>query len=166
MSASQVRELAGDGHEIGNHTKTHTNLTTLSEAGVDAELAGANTAIQNAVGVTPTSCAYPYGQSNGTVQTVAAKYFKGCRGTSGGVNAAGQNRYDLRTYYVTTGTTAAQVRDAAAAAKASDAWIIFVYHGVGTVDTTDDVTTQSFSDQLTAIRGTGITIRTVSAQLG
>lgn len=166
MSAAEARQLVSDGHEIGNHSKTHANLTS---PGVDleTELGASNAAIRDAVGVTPTTCAYPYGQSNDAVRAVAAKYFRACRGTNGGTNAwSGLDRYDLRTYYVTTSTTPAQVQAAARSALTSGSWIIFVYHGVGTVGSSDDVTTQSFSDQLQAIRGTGIPIRTVSQAIG
>jgi peptidoglycan/xylan/chitin deacetylase (PgdA/CDA1 family) len=164
MSANEVRQLRAAGHEIGNHTASHAKLTTLSASAVEKELAGANAAIKAATGATPSTCAYPYGQSNDTVRSVAAKHFSACRGTNGGTNPpSGFSRYDLRTFYVTTGTSVSAVRDAAASAKAAGTWIIFVYHGVGSVNTTDDVTTQQFTDQLGAIRGTGISIRTVGS---
>jgi Polysaccharide deacetylase len=165
MSAAQVRALAAAGHEIGNHTRDHANLTSLGRAQVEAEFADAQAAIRERAGVTPTTCAYPYGAVDATVEAVAAKYFTACRGTSGGTNGSGTDRYALRTFYVHTSTTADQVRAAAQSARNAGAWIVFVYHGVGKVGSSDDVTTASLSAQLDAIRGTGIPIRTVAQAL-
>ncbi|MDQ1286773.1 MAG: hypothetical protein QG622_338 [Actinomycetota bacterium] len=164
MSASQVRELAADGHEIGNHTKSHANLKSASGTQAETELSGAQEAIRSATGITPTTCAYPFGQSSEAARSVAARQLRACRGTGGGTNpTSGFSRYDLKTFYVTTSTSTAAVRDAADKAKASGSWVVFVYHGVGQVSSTDDVTTQSFIDQVNAIRGTGIPIRTVAS---
>jgi hypothetical protein len=132
---------------------------------VDAEFADAQNAIRNRTGVTPTTCAYPYGAANATVEAEAAKYFTACRGTDGGTNGSGTDRYDLRTFYVHTSTTADQVRAAAQSARDAGAWIVFTFHGVGTVKSTDDVSTASLSAELDAIRSTGIPIRTVAQAL-
>jgi peptidoglycan/xylan/chitin deacetylase (PgdA/CDA1 family) len=167
MAAPQLRRLAAGGHEIGNHTKTHDDLTTLSSSEVDSQFAASQAKIRKASGVTPTTCAYPYGRSDASVQRIAAKYFSACRGTSGGVNkAASVKRYDLRAFYVTTSTTPAQVRKAAADAKANGTWIVFVFHGVGSVKSSDDVTTSAFANEIKAIKSTGITVRTVGQVSG
>jgi hypothetical protein len=132
---------------------------------VEAEFADAQAAIRSKVGVTPTTCAYPYGAHDATVERIAAKYFTACRGTDGGTNGSGADRYGLRTYYVHTSTTAAQVRAAAQAARDAGTWIVFVYHGVGSVGSSDDVTTASLQAQVAAIQATGIPIRTVAQAL-
>lgn len=70
--ASEWRDVAQSGHEIGNHTMTHPctgNLEFTRENPIedytlermDAELARANAVIAELVGVTPTTFAYPCG---------------------------------------------------------------------------------------------------------
>lgn len=69
---STVRRIVNEGHRIGNHSYTHSNLTLLSAAGVEQELTSTQTAVRQASGVTPTGFRPPYGAVNGTVRNVAA----------------------------------------------------------------------------------------------
>ena len=167
MNATQVRQLVADGDEIGNHTRDHTNLATLSASQVSAEFTDSQTVIANQIGVTPTTCAYPYGSHNSTVDSVAGNFFRGCRETGGGLNTSGSLRpYALTNYYVGQTTTAADIRNAAEQAKAQNAWVIFTYHGVDPSGTgSEDVTPTNLAAQLDALRSTGIPVVTVSAAL-
>jgi peptidoglycan/xylan/chitin deacetylase (PgdA/CDA1 family) len=163
MSPTEARQLVADGDEIGNHTRDHSDLATLSSAAVEAEFADSQAVIQDQLGVTPTTCAYPYGSSNATVQAVAAKHFTGCRGTGSGTNTAGSlATYNLRVFYMYSSTTAADVRAAAQSAIASKSWVIFVYHGVGTGGTNEDVSVAGFQAQVQALKDSGISVQTVS----
>lgn len=162
MSASQVRQLASEGNEIGSHTRDHGHLTSLSSAQVEAEFADSVAALRAQAGVTATSCAYPYGETNSTVESIAAKYFRTCRGTGPGTNGSGADLLNLRVFYVHTSTSAADVRAAADAANAAGAWIVLVYHGVGSVNSSDDVTTDQLASQVSALKASGIQIRTVT----
>jgi peptidoglycan/xylan/chitin deacetylase (PgdA/CDA1 family) len=164
MSPTEVKQLAAEGDEIGSHTRDHSNLTSLSSSGVEAEFADAQAAIKSQTGVTPTTCAYPYGASNASVRTIAAKYLKACRGTSSGTNSLGALApFDLVVYYVHTGDGYAEIRAAADAAKAANVWVIFVYHGVGTIGSNEDVDSATFADHVRALKDSGISVRTVSA---
>jgi hypothetical protein len=73
--------------------------------------------------------------------------------------------YDLVVDYVHTETTAADILAAANAAKAANAWVIFVYHGVGTIGSDDDVSASQFQSQVQAVKDSGITVRTVAQEL-
>ncbi len=56
-----AREVAAAGHTIINHTWDHANLTTLSPAKQQAEIARATAAIATAAGTEPTMFRAPYG---------------------------------------------------------------------------------------------------------
>ena len=56
-----VRRILGDGHEIGNHSWTHPQLSKLSDDRVTAEITQTQDAIKNASGFTPTLLRPPYG---------------------------------------------------------------------------------------------------------
>ncbi len=56
-----MRRIIAEGHEIGNHTVTHGNLTKMSEAAVKRELTAAHDAIVAATGVAPRTMRPPYG---------------------------------------------------------------------------------------------------------
>lgn len=168
MNGTMAQQLASEGNELGNHTMNHPNLTTLSASQTATEFANAQSAIIAQTGVTPTTCAYPYGASNSTVTNTAAQYFKACRTTDGGLNtAANYAPYSLKMFYVLSNTTAAQVQAAAANAKATNSWVIFVYHGVtpGTPSSTYDVSATNLAAQLDAIKSTNIPVYTVAGAL-
>jgi peptidoglycan/xylan/chitin deacetylase (PgdA/CDA1 family) len=56
-----VRRIVAEGHEIGNHTYTHRNLTKLGDSEVRNELVRTRDAIAKASGVQPRTMRPPYG---------------------------------------------------------------------------------------------------------
>lgn len=56
-----VKRIVAEGHEIGNHTYTHPNLTKLSDAQVKSQLDRSISAIVSATGVKPRTFRPPYG---------------------------------------------------------------------------------------------------------
>jgi peptidoglycan/xylan/chitin deacetylase (PgdA/CDA1 family) len=71
---AQVRAQVGAGMWVGNHSYTHPHLTQLGQAQIDSEISRTQQAIANAGGGTPNLFRPPYGETNTTVRTVAAKY--------------------------------------------------------------------------------------------
>ncbi|MCL7428870.1 polysaccharide deacetylase family protein [Streptomyces sp. YS415] len=71
---AQVRAQVNAGMWVANHSYTHPHLTQLSQAQIDSELSRTQQAIANAGGGTPVLFRPPYGETNATVKTVAAKY--------------------------------------------------------------------------------------------
>ncbi|MDA2814686.1 polysaccharide deacetylase family protein [Nocardiopsis sp. RSe5-2] len=67
-----VRRAYAEGHEIGNHTINHPDLTTLDEAGVRDELAPVNERIRRETGSVPVLMRPPYGATDDTVAEVSA----------------------------------------------------------------------------------------------
>jgi peptidoglycan-N-acetylglucosamine deacetylase len=56
-----VRRILAEGHEIGNHSWTHPQLSKLSDDRVTAEITQTQDAIRDASGFTPTLLRPPYG---------------------------------------------------------------------------------------------------------
>ena len=90
------RSVANQGHEIGSHTITHPDLTTLSSTQIQNELSGSKTVIDNQIASQKVvSLAYPYGESNSTVQNIAQNIYIGARGVQCSLNIAPFDFYDL-----------------------------------------------------------------------
>jgi peptidoglycan/xylan/chitin deacetylase (PgdA/CDA1 family) len=168
MNAAMVKQLYREGNDIGNHTRDHADLASLSSSQVWNEFSQSQAALRAQTGIVPHTCAYPMGSSDGTVQLIARHYFKVCRGTSDGTNTIGHlaTPYDLAILYVHTDTTAADVRAEALAAKAARKWLILVYHGVGTIGSADDVSQSQFRSHVVALKNTGIRIATMQQVAG
>ncbi|MEV5825886.1 polysaccharide deacetylase family protein [Spirillospora sp. NPDC052242] len=62
-----VRRMVAEGHEIGNHTWNHPNLTTLPPDEVRAQIRRTQRAVRDAAGVTPTVMRPPYRAIDETV---------------------------------------------------------------------------------------------------
>ena len=73
---ADVRRLKAKGFEFISHSHGHVDLTTLSEAGLEADFDAAQQALDDH-GCTPGFLAYPFNANNTTVQGVAMKYFQG-----------------------------------------------------------------------------------------
>ncbi|WP_226658092.1 polysaccharide deacetylase family protein [Guptibacillus hwajinpoensis] len=68
---SLAAKVAQDGHEIGNHTDRHINLTKLEKSQLVKEVLNSRQEIEKATGQTPTLIRPPYGEMNSEVEQVA-----------------------------------------------------------------------------------------------
>ncbi|MFB8771684.1 polysaccharide deacetylase family protein [Streptomyces broussonetiae] len=71
---AQVRAQIDAGMWVANHSYTHPHMTQLSQAQMDSEISRTQQAIASAGGGTPKLFRPPYGETNATLRSVAAKY--------------------------------------------------------------------------------------------
>ncbi|GGZ40774.1 hypothetical protein GCM10010344_01670 [Streptomyces bluensis] len=71
---AQVKAQVAAGMWVGNHSYTHPHLPQLGQSQIDSEISRTQQAIAVAGGGTPKLLRPPYGETNSTVRTVAAKY--------------------------------------------------------------------------------------------
>ncbi|MBB4714532.1 peptidoglycan/xylan/chitin deacetylase (PgdA/CDA1 family) [Streptomyces luteogriseus] len=71
---SLVRAQVTAGMWVANHSYTHPHLTRLSQAQIDSEISRTQQAVANGGGGTPKLFRPPYGETNATVKSVAARY--------------------------------------------------------------------------------------------
>ncbi|MFK3958817.1 polysaccharide deacetylase family protein [Guptibacillus hwajinpoensis] len=68
---SIAERVANSGHEIGNHTEHHMDLTKVGKPQMVQEIQSSNQKIQDATGQSPTLIRPPYGAINSKVEKVA-----------------------------------------------------------------------------------------------
>jgi len=71
MTWDELRELEGAGWEVGSHTCSHPHLTHLADDRLAAELHESRVAVEEALGRTCRSIAYPYGDVDDRVVEAA-----------------------------------------------------------------------------------------------
>jgi len=142
VTQAQLQALYKNGHEIGNHTRTHPALSTISSTQLTSETSGAQQDLQG-WGYNPTTFAYPYDDYGGSstssvVDAVKASGVRGARDSDyGGYNNSTTfpllldsmpSEYDLGTDNVTTVTGWIQQ------AVANKMWVIILWHRVDETD--------------------------------
>lgn len=81
MSWRELREAAGCGIRLGAHTVTHPFLSEVPEEVAAWELRTCREEIQQRTGEPVTALAYPYGDSNATVRSIARRHYELACGT-------------------------------------------------------------------------------------
>jgi peptidoglycan/xylan/chitin deacetylase (PgdA/CDA1 family) len=71
MSWEELRRLAGEGWEVGSHTRSHPHLTRLGDADLAAELRDSRAACEQHLDRACESLAYPYGDHDERVVAAA-----------------------------------------------------------------------------------------------
>lgn len=145
---NEILGVYKNGHEIGNHTRTHPFLTTLTQAEMQDEIAGAQQDLQ-AQGITSTTFAYPYGDYNSTVESIVqAAGLRGARSSDVGYNTATTNPLVLQAQAAEQdlNTTITQISGWIDYAVANKRWLIIMFHRVD--DTRTCCSSISVSHQL------------------
>jgi peptidoglycan/xylan/chitin deacetylase (PgdA/CDA1 family) len=131
VSASNVLAMQRGGHEIGSHSRTHVDLTTLSSTSLQSEVWGSRKDLLR-IGVTGvTSFAYPYGAENSTVvSAVKSAGYTGARGIDFGLNGKNTDRYNLLAKSVELNTSLDAVKAWIDDATANKQWLILYFHNI------------------------------------
>lgn len=82
MSAQMLRSLSSKGWEIGSHTRTHRNLTELSDSDAEAELRESKKRLEHVTSAEVKSLSYPSGAFDERIKGIAAKYYTFARAGS------------------------------------------------------------------------------------
>jgi peptidoglycan/xylan/chitin deacetylase (PgdA/CDA1 family) len=167
MSTNDVKALYNGGNEIGSHTITHPDLTTLNSTQLTQELGGSQAALQQLLGGAPvTDFAAPYGNVNSTVLAESQKYYVSQRGVQLGYNSIDNyNQQDLLVQDINSTTTVAQLKSYIDYAKATNTWLILMYHDIDTDTTVDpgyDTTPADFETHMAYLAASGIKVETIT----
>ncbi|MFV0338742.1 MAG: polysaccharide deacetylase family protein [Chthoniobacterales bacterium] len=73
ISWPELKEMAEQGHEIGNHTWSHPNLTKLTAAEVEEQFSKADQSIQEHLGILPLTIAFPFSAQTPEIEALALK---------------------------------------------------------------------------------------------
>ena len=96
MTADQVRDVAAAGMIIGAHTVTHPDLSTLSAAAAQVEIAASKTALEALLGHPVVDFAYPAGKfTAGVLSQVEQAGFRDAVTTRPGIGVTLGGRYVL-----------------------------------------------------------------------
>ena len=128
MTWANVATLKADGHEIGSHTQTHPDLTTLTLAQAQAEIVGSKNDLV-AHGITPTTFVYPFGAYNASIQQLVRDAgFVSARSVNDGFNYPNSSKFALLDKHVVSTTTLADVQGWINQAITDKTWLMLELH--------------------------------------
>ncbi|MBX6334625.1 polysaccharide deacetylase family protein [Candidatus Saccharibacteria bacterium] len=177
MNGEQLITLQHEGHEIGSHTITHPDLSTLPLEAVDNELLTSRQALQALLGPDAAkNFAAPYGAYNADVLDKVKQYYGSHRSVEEGYNDKNFDIYNIKVKNILDSTTPQDVAEWVAQAVRDKTWLVLVYHRVTDVEPieaegeTTDVehywTTPAYlNEELNIIAASGIAVKTVAQAL-
>lgn len=125
--------LFDQGHEIGNHTYSHTNLLTTDSAGIEKEVQDGARAIEKYFGVYPVSFVHPNSAVSGEINRIVFRHELVCRVAS---PYSRKNRlyFDIGSTWPTLKKVKREMRNP----FKRNPWTIIAGHGVGENDVSWD----------------------------
>ncbi|MGI8470337.1 MAG: polysaccharide deacetylase family protein [Pyrinomonadaceae bacterium] len=96
MGWKEIRELSENNIEFAAHSRTHPDLTKLSVAEAEREMAESKLTIEENLGAEVTDFAYPYGIFNATVRNLAEKNFRTACSTNLGKTKSADDLFSLK----------------------------------------------------------------------
>jgi peptidoglycan/xylan/chitin deacetylase (PgdA/CDA1 family) len=129
LSKAQILALSAAGYDIGDHTASHADLTTV--ANLSTEINDSVTALHNAGIATVNTIAYPYGAYNSAVETQSQNVpLLAARSVDDGFNDILTDKYALKIKEVFNTTSVSDVEGWIDAANATHTWLILLFHSV------------------------------------
>jgi peptidoglycan/xylan/chitin deacetylase (PgdA/CDA1 family) len=128
MTPAQIQDWNRRG-DVGSHTVSHPSLPSLSTAMMTNELTLSKNYLDGILGEPTKLFVTPYCESNTNVVNVAKTLYQSLRNCQPITNTkANFDRYNLKSFIVLNSTTDAELTAALNAAKASNGWLILVWH--------------------------------------
>lgn len=166
MTPAQIKDWNKRG-DIGSHTISHPSLPGLGQAQMSSELTASKNYLDNLLGEPTRLLATPYCESSASVVSVAKTLYQSSRNCEPIANTkANFDRYNLNSFIVLNTTTDAEIISAINQAKASNGWLILVWHEVaGDNKNAWSVSPATLQRQLQLVKNSGITVTTSQSAL-
>ena len=129
LTWAQAHTMEDEGWEITNHSKTHTHLTSFTEAQLESELLDSIASFR-AQGFDPKIIAYPYNACNRFTKRIIRKYFVAGRANGHIVNPKALDHYELQSYDIDA-FNLTEIYKLVDQAKRTNSWLIFYGHSAG-----------------------------------
>ena len=102
MTWDQLKTLVAAGHDVGSHGHYHLFWDRISAAELPAEIIGSKNILEDQLGITVVTTAYPFGEYTPAVTTaVGAAGYQVARGIGHGKNHRSDQLFTLDGYFVT-----------------------------------------------------------------
>lgn len=95
LSWDEVKELHKHGIEFGNHTRTHPDLTKITDSSVRSEIVESKAIMEDMLGNEVGSFAYPFGKFNSSVRQIVKNEYRAACSTSLGKVESGSDFFSL-----------------------------------------------------------------------
>ena len=174
VSWDQIAQMQKAGHEIGCHTVSHVDLTTLDDATLEGELKFCKDELTKRFGPI-TSFASPYGASNPRTVNAIKRYFDTHRNTNGdpsnGVTDVDVNvpenfdRFNIIGFTVRHETKVSELQKLVEYAKTRNAWVVLTYHQADEGGSQFNVNPPNLDKQFAYLSKTNVRIVTMSEAL-
>ncbi len=176
MTFDQIKALQQAGHDIGCHTQTHPDLTTLNATDLASQLTGCKSVLESKLGIPINDFASPYGSANPTTIAAIQKVFRSQRNTNGDITtnqaddqdintAANFNRYNIVAVTIRNDTTEAEINTAIDYTVKHNGWLVLTYHDIDNTNSTFTLDSKSLDMQLAAISKAPVRIVTMGQTL-
>lgn len=169
MPIQDIMSLKANGHEVGAHTQTHPDLTTLSTADAQIQILGSRNELL-AGGLPPVlAFNHPYGNNNpSTVEIIKNAGFTSARTVMSGFNGKDTSPFDLTAQSVNANTTLDQVKEWIDNAVINKTWLVLVFHDI--IPNTDNdpyaSTPAMLQDIVDYLQTNNVPVHTVSQGIG
>lgn len=176
LSAEQLRAMEAAGHEIGGHTVTHLDLTTLEDAEARRQVCDDRAALTD-MGLRVTSFAYPFSASDAVARAIVDECGYNSARAVGGIACVGcrtaetippRDPLHLETpISVKTETTLAALQGYVSRAREQGGgWINLVMHDVCEGCSTHAIAPSTLAALADWLVAEGIAVRTVDSVVG
>lgn len=129
MSWNDVHTMADDGWDIESHSYSHPFLTQISIKDAELELSASKKYLEGQ-GFNVSILAFPYGDYNDEVFSLAKQYYPFVRGSSDGYNSNVSNPDYLNSKWTVNTTTIDDMKSWLDTAIENDSWLIVMVHRV------------------------------------
>jgi peptidoglycan/xylan/chitin deacetylase (PgdA/CDA1 family) len=159
MSVDQLRAMLAAGTQIGGHTVTHADLTTLTAAELKHELKDSQDTLQQLFGGRVQDFTSPYGAYNTYTLHAIGTYYRSQKNAEGDAGpatnplltvniAANFNPLNFSSFSVRHDTTLADIQRLLDEAAQRNGWIVLTYHQIDDSNEEYAVTPQAFAQQM------------------
>lgn len=163
----KILDFYNAGHEIGSHSVTHPDLTTLTPQQLTYEITHSKQYLEGIVGVgNIKNFATPYGAYNNAVIDALDDLYGSHRSVDTGYNSKDNFRpYQMKVQNILSTTTAEEVESWVEKAQADKTWLILVYHRIGANPGPYDSTPALLREHLEVIDNSEIPVVTMQQGL-